>query len=251
MTTELILSEVTRMAGGYCVIGLERTSRGYRSVRPMPPRSYAWGHPWPHQRGDRLGFELRARPCTQPHVEDRKAMRAAQSLGRIGHPELVGCLRSAEVARSTGELFGCALRSNPSGSGAAWVNPKEAARSICGCEFRFLRFFWRVDRWRVEVKLAGGETLKSLPIVDRDWNDFLDVAGAALGNVNREQRLHRFLNGGVAREIDQDEARFIRLGLTRTNDQGVCWLMLDSLFPLPRQEWVAELGESRGSNEKA
>jgi len=199
----------------------------------------------------RLGFELRARPCTQPHVEDRKAMRAAQSLGRIGHPELVGCLRSAEVARSTGELFGCALRSNPSGSGAAWVNPKEAARSICGCEFRFLRFFWRVDRWRVEVKLAGGETLKSLPIVDRDWNDFLDVAGAALGNVNREQRLHRFLNGRVAREIDQDEARFIRLGLTRTNDQGVCWLMLDSLFPLPRQEWVAELGESRGSNEKA
>jgi len=32
---------------------------------------------------------------------------------------------------------------------------------------------------------------------------------------------------------------FIRLGLTRPF-HDLCWLMLDTLFPLPRREWLQE-----------
>jgi hypothetical protein len=241
--TELILSEITRMAGGYCVIGLERIGDAYRSVRPMPPRGYAWGYPWPHQRGDRLRFQLHPLPPVSPHVEDCKAAGAPQSLGQITHGALVNCLRSAEVGQNARDFFGCELRVNPFGAGAGWVNADAAVRSICGCEFRFLRFYWRLDRWRVELRLTSGNALKGLPIVDHDWNSFLEQTGRAVGGVNREQRLQRFLNGEVAREILEDDNHFARLGLARPNPQGMCWLMLDSLFPLPKNEWVAQLSE--------
>ena len=40
---DLILSDITVMGPGYCVIGLERVAQdAFRSVRPLPPRSYAW-----------------------------------------------------------------------------------------------------------------------------------------------------------------------------------------------------------------
>jgi hypothetical protein len=127
------------------------------------------------------------------------------------------------------------------GSGAVWVKPQEAARSICGCEFRYARFRWKHDRWRVELRLSAGEILRSLPIVDRDWNDFLDHAANLAGSQNPAERLRTFLNGPVASAIWNDERRFARIGLARPNQQGACWLMLDSLFPLPRREWLAEL----------
>jgi hypothetical protein len=238
--TELILTEITRMAQGYCVIGLEPQRGAFRSVRPMPPRNYAWSHPWPHWRGDRLRFQLQPLPSVPPHVEDSRAAGAPVSSGRLPEADLLRCLRAAETGRKTEELFGCALRANPQGGGAAWVNAGEAKRSICGCEFRFVRFHWRIDRWRAELQLSSGQSLKSLPIVDRDWNDFLQEA-AKLGGMQNPEELRSFLNGTVAGAIWKDESRFVRLGLARPNQQGVCWLMLDSLFPLPKREWLSNL----------
>lgn len=245
--TELILSEITRMAQGYCIIGLEPKGSGFRSVRPMPPRNYAWGHPWPHRRGDRLRFLLQSLPSVPPHVEDFRAAGPPECLGRVAENELPRCLRAAETGRRMEEMFGCALRTNPQGGGAVWVNAGEATRSICGCEFRFVRFHWKVDRWRAELQLASGENLKSLPIVDRDWNDFLDEAEKLAGSQNPQERVRTFLNGAVAAVIWKDESRFARLGLARPNSQGVCWLMLDSLFPLPKREWLAKLAARPGS----
>ena len=127
------------------------------------------------------------------------------------------------------------------GGGAVWVNARDAGRSICGCEFRFVRFHWRYDRWRVELHLRAGEILGSLPIVDRDWNDFLDEAVRLAGSQTPQERVRSFLNGSVAAAIWKDERRFVRIGLARPNPQGGCWLMLDSLFPLPSRNWLAEL----------
>jgi len=245
--TELILSEITRMAQGYCIIGLEPQGKAFRSVRPMPPRNYAWGHPWPHQRGDRLRFRLQSLPPVPPHVEDYRSAGAPDCPGKLPEGELLRCLRAAETARKTEELFGCALQTNPQGGGAAWVKAPEAKRSICGCEFRFVRFHWKLDRWRAELQLASGESLKSLPIVDRDWNDFLDDAARLGGSQSPQERVRSFLNGPVAAAVWKDESRFARLGLARPNPQGVCWLMLDSLFPLPKREWLAKFSEGPGT----
>ncbi|HKM90976.1 MAG TPA: hypothetical protein VJX29_10185 [Candidatus Acidoferrales bacterium] len=244
---ELILSEITRMAQGYCIIGLEPQGNAFRSVRPMPQRSHAWGHPWPHSRGDRLRFRLASLPSVRPHVEDFQAAGAPACTGRVAEGELLRCLRAAETGRKTEELFGSALQTNPQGGGAAWVNAREATRSICGCEFRFVRFHWKLDRWRAELQLTSGESLKSLPIVDRDWNDFLDEAAKLGGSQNPQERVRSFLNGPVAAAIWKDENRFARLGLARPNPQGVCWLMLDSLFPLQKREWLSKFAAGPGT----
>jgi len=243
----LILSEITRMAGGYCILGVEPQGDRFRSVRPMPPRNYAWAPPWPHQRGDRLRFQLFSIPEVRPHVEDFRAAAMPECSGRMKEGELLRCLRAAETGRRVDELFGCALRTNPQGAGAAWVNAPEARRSICGCEFRFVRFHWKLDRWRAELRLASGETLKSLPIVDRDWNDFLEEATKLAGAQNAQEQLRPFLNGPVAEAVWKDESRFARLGLARPSPHGVSWLMLDSLFPLPKREWLVKFSEASGS----
>ncbi len=240
--TEIILSEITRMANGYCIIGLEPAGAAYRSVRPMPPRGYAWGPPWPYGRGDRLRFRLQPLPAAPPHVEDYAAAGTPECAGKLSESDLLRCLRAAETGKKREELFGCGLRTSAMGGGAAWVNAQEAARSICGCDFRFLRFHWKHDRWRVELHLAAGETLGSLPIVDSDWNDFLEEAGKLTGAQNPPERLRTFLNQTVTAAIWKDANRFARIGLARPNVQGACWLMLDSLFPLPKREWLAELG---------
>jgi hypothetical protein len=240
--TEIILSEITRMANGYCIIGLEAAGAAYRSVRPMPPRGHAWTPPWPHRRGERLRFRLQTVPAVPPHVEDFLAAGFPECLGRFSDEDLLHRLRAAETGKKREELFGCVLQTSPMGGGAAWVKAEEAARSICGCEFRFLRFHWKHDRWRVELHLAAGETLGSLPIVDRDWNDFLDEAARQAGGQNPAERVRSFLSQTVAAAIWRDPNRFARIGLARPNAQGACWLMLDSLFPLPQHEWLRELG---------
>ena len=245
--TELILSEITRMAQGYCVIGLEAQGKAFRSVRPIPPMSYAWAPPWPHRRGDRLRFHLHKVPEVPPHVEDHQAAGAPEYSNTLPEGELLLCLRAAEMGRKTDELFGCRLHTNPQGAGGAWVNVREATRSICGCEFRFVRFHWRIDRWRAELRLASGESLKSLPIVDKDWNDFLDEMTKLSGPQNPQEAVRLFLNGPVTAAIWGDENRFARVGLARPNAQGVCWLMLDSLFPLPKREWLLRFSKGFGT----
>jgi hypothetical protein len=39
----LILSDITEMGSGLCVIGIEQVGKNeFHSVRPMPPMGYAW-----------------------------------------------------------------------------------------------------------------------------------------------------------------------------------------------------------------
>jgi hypothetical protein len=130
------------------------------------------------------------------------------------------------------------------------VTPQQAARSICGCEFRYVGFDWRFDRWRAELGLCSGEVLRGLPIVDHQWSGFLEAAADAAGPINQAQRLRRFLNESIARRLSVHKPRFARLGLARPNLQQQCWIMLDSLFPLPRVEWLEGLRatEERVSN---
>ena len=241
---ELILSELTRMGQGFCIIGLEAQGQGYRSVRPMPARSYAWSASFPHRRGERLRFELTGGPAAAPHVEDRQSSGWVHPAGKVSEDELVRCLRSAEVAGRVVELFGCAPNVNRMGAGAGWVSPQQATRSICGCEYHSLRFVWKFDRWRAELGLASGDILRGLPIVDHEWSRFLETAAEALGPVNQAQRLGRLLNETVARRVCEAELRFARLGLARANPQQQCWIMLDSLFPLPRAEWLDGVGRA-------
>jgi len=246
---ELILSELTRMGQGFCVIGLETQGAGYRSLRPLPARSYAWSLAWPHCRGEYLRFELSADAGSAPHVEDRKSSGWVHRIGQRTEAELVSALRAAEVAERLPELFGCEPSVNRFAAGAGWVHPQQATRSICGCDFRGIRFGWRLGRWRAELGLPSGDVLSGLPIVDHDWNNFLEAAAERAGPVNHEQRLRRFLNDPIARRLCESDMRFARLGLARPNPHQQCWIMLDSLFPLPRTEWLEALapGQKRTS----
>jgi hypothetical protein len=68
---ELTLSDITVMAQGYCVIGLERTAQGsFRSVRPLPRRGHAWPAFFPYGRGSIFRYSPAATSKSMPHVED-------------------------------------------------------------------------------------------------------------------------------------------------------------------------------------
>jgi hypothetical protein len=51
--------------------------------------------------------------------------------------------------------------------------------------------------------------------------------------------LDRFLNSQFHYKIMSCPHHFVRIGLTRPY-KDVCWLMLDTLFPLPKAEWLEE-----------
>jgi len=229
------------MGQGFCIVGVEAQGPAYRSWRPMPARGHAWNPAWPHRRGDVLRFELAPPVLAAPHVEDRQSSGWVHRLGTISEADVVCALRRAEVATCVRDLFGCVPSVNRFGAGAGWVNPEQATRSICGCGYRSLRFAWKFNRWRVELALSSGETLHGLPIVDHEWNGFLEEASKALGSADQPQRMQRFLNFDVAQRLARHSAPFARLGLARPNQQQQCWIMLDSLFPLPQAEWLEGL----------
>ncbi len=56
---------------------------------------------------------------------------------------------------------------------------------------------------------------------------------------NLVARLERFLNSQFHYKIMSCPHHFIRLGLSRPY-HDFCCLMLDTLFPLPHQEWLEE-----------
>ena len=113
------------------------------------------------------------------------------------------------------------------------MDPGDAKRSICGCEINSIRFRFFPDNIRVGMALESGETLDSLPVVDRDWHRFV-----ALLNNQTTERLEAFFNSFVKKQVMSSHIRFVRIGITRPDGQGRCWLMLDSLFPLPINEWA-------------
>jgi hypothetical protein len=238
---ELIISEITRMGSGSCVLGLEARKPGFRSVRPMPPWSTAWPF-FPYRRADKVAFELSMRPVTQPHVEDRAA-ESHRKLGSVTENELVACLKQAEVAHSIRDLFGCHLHLSPRGGEAVYADPHEASRSISGCEVESISFSFRFypPSIRASLALASKETLQSLPVVDRGLIDFVEDLVRRLGSeTGMDSRLERFFNSAYKSKIMSSPTKFARIGLARPDKDGFCWLMLDSLFPLPQYEWKKE-----------
>jgi hypothetical protein len=243
--TELLISEITLMGEGFCVIGLERNKERFRSLRPIPRTSYAWKS-FPYGRADNVAFDLSAMLVLPPHIEDRLARNDAKR-GSVTEAELVKCLKQAEVATSVRELFGCDVHASPYGGASVYVDPKDGKRSICGCEaesvsFSF-RFYPKQKQIRAALVLKSCESLQSLPVVDVEWHGFAaDLANQANDKPNFQQRLQNFFDSFVREEIMSSPTRFARIGLSRSNRDGLCWLMLDSLFPMPKKEWLQEFG---------
>jgi hypothetical protein len=235
--TKLLITEITRMGPAFCVIGLQRENETIHSIRPVPSSANGWMH-FPHQRGDILEFSLTPFSGAKPHIEDRVSTRAFQKSSALAEPEIVPYLRRAELARSLPELFGCKIHENKKGSGL-YAMPTEAQRSICGCETQNLRLEFCANELRASLVLSSGEVLRDLPAVDHDWRNFIDAALAPDRGANRLARLERFLNSNFHYKIMSCPHHFIRLGLTRPYN-GLCWLMLDTLFPLPQKEWLEE-----------
>ncbi len=235
--TKLLITEITYMGPVYCVIGLVREGSAIYSLRPLPPRSNGWVS-FPFQRGDILECNLVKLPCARPHAEDRVSTRGWKKVGEISHSEVVKYLHRAEVGDSLRDLFGCVVKENPKGSGM-YSQPGAGMRSICGCVTVNLALENVGGELRASLVLRSGETLRDLPVVDRDWIDFVKAATDVLRGPNRHQRLEKFLGAHFQQKVLDCPYHFIRLGLTRPFKRR-CWLMLDTLFPLPQTSWLEE-----------
>lgn len=235
---ELLVSEITRMNHGFCVIGLERTSGHFRLLRPLPRYGYAWRR-FPYKRADKVAFDFRATLAPPPHTEDRGTT-SDRKLGFVSEDELVTSLRDAEVTTCIKEMFGCDVRMSRRGGEAVFVLPGEAKRSICGCEIASVRFtFHFYPKIRVAVVLKSGERLESLPLVDADWSEFINVLAEQVEDQTRiRSQLEQLFSSLVYPQIGTSSFRFARIGLSRPDRDGFCWLMLDSLFPLPKKSWL-------------
>ncbi len=235
--TKLLITEITRMGPAFCVIGLQREKDKIRSVLPVSATANSWMH-FPYHRGDVLQCDLAPFSGSKPHIEDRVSTRGFQKESTVSEPEVVTYLRKAEIAGSLPELFGCVLHENESGSGL-FAKPPEAKRSVCGTQTQNLRLELYANELRATLALSSGEVLRDLPVVDRDWRDFIEAALATRRGANRLARLERFLNSQFHYKVLSCPHHFIRLGLTRPY-HDVCWLMLDTLIPLPKHEWLEE-----------
>ena len=161
----------------------------------------------------------------------------------MGEVELVGMLQGAEVSANLEGLFGCELHIDTPG-GNAWVDPGSATRSICGCQYKNIRF--RVFRGagelnlRARLVLQSGETLNSLPVVDREWRRFSSDLIHRSSEAGVSLAPEGFLNRSIWGKLMRAPYRFARIGLARGKKmEGKCWLMLDSLFPQPKTEWLS------------
>lgn len=232
---ELLISEITRMGQGFCVIGLEPNTKGFSSVRPVPWGGGAWIQ-FPYGRADKLTYDFDPMPVTSPHLED---LRAAHPLkvGAVTEMELVQSLKQAEIADSITALFGCHANQSPLGGDAVCITPTDAKRSVCGCSVCSISFSFKYypPKIRVALTMGSGDRLDSLPVVDRDWLKFTEL----LKDQNRN-RLEIFFNSFVVKQLMSSPIRFARIGLARPDERDLCWPMLDSLFPLPKIEWSKE-----------
>lgn len=235
--SKLLITEITRMGPAFCVIGLQRDQQKFQSIRPVSATANSWLY-FPHQRGEILECSLTPFCGTPPHVEDRISTRGFQECSAVAESEVAGYLRKAECSDSLRDLFECRIYENKRGSGTHAL-PGEARRSICGCLTQNLRLELCGKELRATLVLLSGELLRDLPVVDRDWLDFLDAALAENRGANRAARFERFLNSQFHSKIMDCPHHFVRIGLTRPY-RDVCWLMLDTLFPLPQKDWLEE-----------
>jgi hypothetical protein len=231
------------MGPGYCVIGLERVSPGsFRSVRPMPPGlGYAWRDPFRAKRGDCVLALLTPVPAAKPpHTEDHKSQGLKKTLRALDETQLVSALKQAEVASGPEEMFGCAVM-NPKSRGNGWIPSGQGRRSICGCGVKNIRFriFEGPGRVMLRAQLVcpSGERLETLPVVDREWVTLLQRLMDHFKDRQAVFRAGKFLNGPLRRELMNSPNLFARIGLARGMQDDKCWLMLDSLFPQPKEAW--------------
>ena len=240
---ELILSDITVMGQGYCVIGLEqRSPDSYRSVRPMPPWGFAWREPFPFRRGENVHVQWRPTTPNRPHLEDRRCYGLSATSQSLAQEDLIECLKKAEVSPDLEHLFECPVQLSPHGGRALWVNPPEATRSICGCEYNNLRFrlFPEPEGFalRAEIILNSNERISSIPIVDREWRHFVERLVQRIQRPNPLPLAERFLNRSVCSKLLAMPQQLARIGLPRPRADKQCWLMLDSLFPQPNDSWL-------------
>lgn len=236
--TMLLITDITIMGTAFCVIGLEHVDCAFRSIRPLPPRGNGWAH-FPYSRGEILRFALSTLPTEGPHTEDRPSTGVLARETVVAETELVSYLRKAEVSDNLCGLFRCVVHENRHGNGV-FVEPKTSERSICGCEIQNIRFQLFMDANRATILMPSGESLAGLPLVDRDWNAFIELAMREITGANRLQRVNRYLNNLLVERVLSDPRRFARIGLTRLHNEKH-WLMLDSLFPLPQAAWLESL----------
>jgi hypothetical protein len=239
---ELIVSDITEMGSGLCVIGIElATGDLFRSVRPIPPLGFAWDRAFPHKRGSQVRFTSRPTSVCPPHCEDQNTNGLQASGTCPSEVELVGMLQRAEVSTELEGLFGCELHVDTKG-GNAWVDSSQASSSICGCLYTNLRFLVFQDPNRITLRarlvLVSGETLNSLPVVDREWRRFIDEVTERRAQSGGYFDLERYLNRFIRRKLLQALHGFARIGLARADNGHKCWLMLDSLFPQPDASWL-------------
>jgi hypothetical protein len=235
--TKLLITEITRMGPAFCVIGLQHDQQKFQSIRPVLSSAHGWRH-FPYQRGEILECSLGPFSGTAPHIEDRISTRGFRKCSAVAEHEVAGYLRKAECSDYLRDLFECRIYENKRGSGTHAL-PAEARRSICGCRTQNLRLELCGNELRATLVLSSGELLRDLPVVDRDWLDFMDAALAESRGANRAVRFERFLNSQFQYKIMSCPHHFVRIGLTRPY-RDVCWLMLDTLFPLPKAEWLEE-----------
>ena len=237
--TSVLITDITLMTAGLCVIGLVRDENSYRSIRPLPPRGPAWTE-FPYSRGSMIGFNLFLPEVHPPHLEDRWTNGVIEMTARVPEVEVVERLRKAETSETLEGLFRCQVHENP--NGRMYAEPGEAARSICGCVPANLQLRWEggPGQLRASLALASGQTLPDLKVVDHDWNDFVGKALNPGRGANLSQRLNRFLVGGFQQKVLSCSHLFVRVGLTRPMHQDRCWLMLDTVFPLPQTSWLEE-----------
>jgi len=243
---ELILSDITEMGSGLCVIGLEQVGRGlFRSVRPIPPTSYAWPLPFHCKRGSFVCFEPVATTALRPHIEDQNTQGLIPGRESLGEDELIDVLQHAETSENSEGLFKCGLHSDQLG-GNAWAPPDSASRSICGCRYENMRFrvYMEPDKVRLVAMLAltSGEVLHSLPIVDWAWRQFLVELIKCFAKRPVRNELDAFFNRSIRPRVMESPPHFVRIGLPRPKqNENKCWLMLDSLFPQPHVSWLDAL----------
>jgi hypothetical protein len=181
--------------------------------------------------------------ASPPHLEDQNTHALMPAGGSVGEVELVDMLHKAEVSADLEKLFGCELHTDTHG-GNAWVDPGSATRSICGCQFKNIRFRVFQNAGEVNLRarlvLESGETLNSLPVVDREWRRFLGELIHRSSEPGVSPAPEGFLNRSIWGKLMRAPYRFARIGLARGKQmEGKCWLMLDSLFPQPNAAWLS------------
>ena len=156
---------------------------------------------------------------------------------------LIGPGTSAQASGSLRSVDCCRVNPSPHGGSASCVEPEEARRSICGCAIENISFSLKYypPKMRAKLYLGSGDRLDSLPVVDDDWLRFTDhLWQQSQGMANVRSRLDRFFNWTIREHILSSPSSFARIGLTRPDRDAVCWLMLDSIFPLPKEQWLEE-----------